>query len=337
VLAACDVAAQGRPPDARPPTAIERALAGRVCGLPQSNDLDEFEAHNRCVQAQINVLRSDFGYDLSQLKPEQRKSLDSKCGPIQASKRHEVYLDCLAAGLESMGRHGSVGGKPEESSVDGLAAVYPEPVTSPASSPAPWPIGLLLGGGASVVLIAGGVVFYLRRSTSSAPARHACRTCGAGCDSGDLCAACRHEAAVQRKQAAVERAEQERAKQEELRLDQQREEQLRVENARREEALLRGEDPGARPDPAIAVYERRPKVTMAEPPEAQQPIDDEFNPFTVLGVAPGTSPEALRAAYEQALSKYDVSTVAHLGDEVRSHFKAKADAVERAYQMLGHA
>jgi preprotein translocase subunit Sec63 len=54
----------------------------------------------------------------------------------------------------------------------------------------------------------------------------------------------------------------------------------------------------------------------------------------VLGVPRDTSPERIRAAYEQARLKYSEDTVAHLGADVQEHFRAKAEAVDRAYQML---
>jgi hypothetical protein len=47
-----------------------------------------------------------------------------------------------------------------------------------------------------------------------------------------------------------------------------------------------------------------------------------------------TTPEDLRAAYEQARSRYDQDTVSHLGIDVQQHFRDKARAVDRAYQML---
>ncbi len=41
-----------------------------------------------------------------------------------------------------------------------------------------------------------------------------------------------------------------------------------------------------------------------------------------------------RAAYEEARSKYDHENVAHLGVDIQEHYQAKAQAVDRAYQML---
>jgi DnaJ-domain-containing protein 1 len=59
-----------------------------------------------------------------------------------------------------------------------------------------------------------------------------------------------------------------------------------------------------------------------------------FDPHAVLGVAPGADAEEIRAAYEQAKAKYDPRQYEHLGLELQAHFKAKADAVERAFQTL---
>ena len=59
-----------------------------------------------------------------------------------------------------------------------------------------------------------------------------------------------------------------------------------------------------------------------------------FDPHTVLGVPHDAGLEDIRAAYEQAKTKYDPDLVSHLGDEARAHFQTKAESVERAYQML---
>ena len=46
------------------------------------------------------------------------------------------------------------------------------------------------------------------------------------------------------------------------------------------------------------------------------------------------NPVAIDAAYQLAKTKYDPDVVSHLGDEAQAHFKAKAQAVELAYQIL---
>jgi preprotein translocase subunit Sec63 len=59
-----------------------------------------------------------------------------------------------------------------------------------------------------------------------------------------------------------------------------------------------------------------------------------FDPYTVLGVSRDASQEDIHAAYQEARLKYDADQVDHLGLELQQHFKAKAQAVERAYQQL---
>jgi preprotein translocase subunit Sec63 len=54
----------------------------------------------------------------------------------------------------------------------------------------------------------------------------------------------------------------------------------------------------------------------------------------VLEVSRGASQDDIRAAYEGAKAKCDPDLVSHLGYEVREHFEAKLQAVERAFQML---
>ena len=67
------------------------------------------------------------------------------------------------------------------------------------------------------------------------------------------------------------------------------------------------------------------------PPRVQEAL---FNPYVVLGSLPDATPDDIRAAYEDARSKFDPNRVSHLGVEVQRHFKAKALAVDRAYQQL---
>jgi preprotein translocase subunit Sec63 len=54
----------------------------------------------------------------------------------------------------------------------------------------------------------------------------------------------------------------------------------------------------------------------------------------VLGIMPDATPEEIRAAYEDAKLKFDPSRVSHLSAEVQKYFKARALALDRAYQLL---
>jgi curved DNA-binding protein CbpA len=59
-----------------------------------------------------------------------------------------------------------------------------------------------------------------------------------------------------------------------------------------------------------------------------------FDPYAVLGVPPDASIEDIGVAYQKAKLKYDPDQVEHLSAEVQEHYRAKADAVERARQEL---
>ena len=61
------------------------------------------------------------------------------------------------------------------------------------------------------------------------------------------------------------------------------------------------------------------------------------DPYEVLGVPRDASKDAIQSAYLEAKAKYDVDQVSHLGMDLQDHFRLKAQAVERAYQMLTSA
>ena len=96
-------------------------------------------------------------------------------------------------------------------------------------------------------------------------------------------------------------------------------------------AIARGERA-----PAAREEARRVLPPLVAPPAAAQlPVAAERSIRTpVLGVSRDAAPDDSRAAYEQARSKHDHDSVAHLGVDVQEHFREKALAVDRAYQML---
>ena len=59
-----------------------------------------------------------------------------------------------------------------------------------------------------------------------------------------------------------------------------------------------------------------------------------FDPYLVLDVTCDAGPDAIRRAYQQAITKYDPQLVEDLGSEAKAHFKTKAQSIERAYQAL---
>ena len=100
----------------------------------------------------------------------------------------------------------------------------------------------------------------------------------------------------------------------------------------RQQAGLRQQEEDAREREAGALQRLEEEVLL----RSQHDIvpRDEFDPYTVLGVPRGASTEDIGVAYQEAKLKYDPDQVTHLSVDVQQHFKAKAQAVERAYQSL---
>jgi len=63
--------------------------------------------------------------------------------------------------------------------------------------------------------------------------------------------------------------------------------------------------------------------------------DVEWDPYAVLGVARGASPEDITRAYREQMRLYHPDRVAHLGDELRQLSHRKALAIQRAYTEIG--
>src|SRR5439155_17229809 len=220
---------------------------------------------------------------------------------------------------------------------DAPAAAAVVPAAAPVEAPAPQPgvprsTLLAAAAVATIAFVAtGGLVFIrLRRS------RRTCRTCGQVVrDSGDLCVACRAKAADALKRAAAERAEQKRAAEQEERRKKAVEEELRLKNAEQEEhaRLRQAEEAHRRQDEAQkrTAEEAERKSKVAAPAAA---VENAFDPYAVLGVPRDAGIDAIRAAYDEAKSKYDPDAVSHLGVDVQEYYKSKADAVARAFEMI---
>jgi uncharacterized Zn finger protein (UPF0148 family) len=203
-----------------------------------------------------------------------------------------------------------------------VAAAAPPPQPEQSSGML-WLI-LAIGGVAS----AGGTAFVLMRGKRTS--HTACRGCGAPVEGGgDMCANCRHEAAEARRRAIAERAEEERLQAEKAR----REAELLDEEARREQARR---DEALRLAAEVEQQRREEQARRLQRARAQNAGDEDavFDPYAVLGLTAGATADQVRAAYEQAKAKYDASQYEHFGGELQAHFKAKAEAVERAFQML---
>jgi hypothetical protein len=322
------------------PTPIEQALMEHVCSAVPPGGGPESDRYLACLRTQLLTLRTDFGRDLSRLSAPERRTVDAACNEVRTASGREAYLDCLGAQLNAL-RARRNRGKPAAP-----PPVVPPPPpesapplsTAPASQASSGFSGLLIGAVVLAVALAGaGALFLLKTRRTS----HKCRVCGSEVPAaGDLCQKCRHDAAEAVRRAAAERTEQQRAQEQEerrqkeqeaqeaeerLRKAQQEEEarQLQQQRQQEEEARKRADEERRRQED-----EARERRTAADVP------DEEFDPYAVLELRPGASQDEIRAAYDEVRAKCDPTLVSHLGYEVREHFEAKLQAIERAFQML---
>jgi DnaJ-domain-containing protein 1 len=327
-------------PDSKVPTAIEQALIERACSATELSA--EIDAHRQCVDAQLLSLRADFGRDLSRLSGPDRRRIDAACNRLHTMERREAYLDCLGGQLVTLSNrlHRGKPAVPED------AAVAPSPLVAPSVASAPparpvssWPSAatMILGTIGSVLAAAGVVLLAVRSRRAGRP----CRVCGVEVPDSDLCPACRHEAAEARRQAAVERAQNEKAQEEEERR------KLEYEAEQREQRARDDEEARVREQELAQQQEQQQQQQLQTEEDANPPShaaviptvpaveeDAVFDPYAVLGVPCEAGQDDIRTAYQQAKTKYDPDLVSFLGDEAQTHFKAKAESIERAYRML---
>jgi hypothetical protein len=327
-------------PDERPPTSLEQTLVEHVCNRLQSAGAAP-EVHEQCVGVQFHALRAEFGYNLSLLTPSQRGRLDSTCSRLRKPENVEPYLNCLTALLVAAReeRRGASGIAPGEVSF-GVPSLPPPASAAPRTHGRFWIVVVtLLGGG---TLSAGAVVGFMRVKKRTPRAARVCQRCGEALNAaGDLCSPCRHEAGVAAKQAIADRAAEERVEHERQRVErenaEQRQRQLAAqcqEQQQLEEAQRRAEVERALPDIALpqAVLLRTPTVAAIGADLEDAP--NELDAYTVLGVSRDANRQEIDRAYCMAASKYDETQVAHLGDAIQAHYRAKADAIEHAYRSL---
>jgi hypothetical protein len=323
----------GAPADPVGPTAIEQALIEHACSASRTAGAPE-TAYQACLSAQFLSLRADLGRDLSRLSGSERRTLDSVCSAIRAAGRREAYVECLSAQLTSLrNRRKSVTPGPSQ----GTALAPP---STPSASPVPparqaasWASPFWIGATIVALLLAvGGVLLVVRLlAVKTRPVPRLCRVCGSDVpESGDLCQPCRHEAAEAVRSAAMERAERQRA-------------QLgapdpaaalgwRAEQQPQQSELV--EEPRLQDAPEEEGDARLRQEEDARERENARELEEAFDPCAVLGVPLGASIEDIGVAYQKAKLKYDQDQVAHLSAEVQEHYRAKADAVERALQEL---
>jgi DnaJ-domain-containing protein 1 len=318
-------------PDPGPPTALEQALIEHVCTAKRAGTPGT-DAYDGCLSAQLLSLRADFGRDLGRLSVSERRTIDSVCSKVNAARGRDAYLACLNGQLASWR--------------DRWRATHPAPLdvspspTPPVSAASAVPIspspraasrsyGLWIGVIVVTVLLAAGGVLVAKRSRRPV---HKCKVCGVDVpDGGELCQKCRHEAAEGRRVAAVERAHEFQTKIEEQRVQRDREEEQRRERARQDEERRQQERVEEEARRAEEARQRDEETRVAREidlaPEA-------FDPYVVLGVGRNATKEEIVAAYQAAKSKYDPDQLSYLSAELQEIFKGKAQAVDRAYQML---
>jgi hypothetical protein len=328
-------AAQQEAPAEPPPTAIEEAIIEHACGALHPAGSLESSAYLECRQGQLLSLRNDFGRDLRRLSAAQRGAIDSACSGLRAPQGQDAYVACLAARLATLRpRSGDV--KPDGSSAGATAASAVTPAAEATPGPATpgsrsWllPIVLLVA-----VAAAGGTVVVLRTRRAFGT----CRTCGVKLlEQGDLCPACRHDAAETRRRATAERAAEERGREEEQQRQAARDEEQRQQRAADEEARRRQIEEAEvnhRRQQEEEAERRRQEDARRERQNEGSAAENEDDPYAVLSVAPNASAADVDAAYAAARKKYDLELVADMGVELVEHFKRKGEAVERAYQLL---
>jgi DnaJ like chaperone protein len=59
-----------------------------------------------------------------------------------------------------------------------------------------------------------------------------------------------------------------------------------------------------------------------------------FDPYSVLGISPSASSDAITAAYRARMSEYHPDKVAHLGEELQKLAHAKSQEIQLAYRQL---
>ena len=318
-------------------TPIEQALIERACS-PAAGTL-ETDRHDECLHARLVSLRADFGRDLSRLSGAERRKIDSACEPIRASQGREGYLDCLGGQLVRV--QNPTGRARAATSETAAVAVSRLDATAPAMVP---PAPDLAAGGSRrlpvtlvAILATAVVVPWLIRARRP---RRVCRACGARVATPrDLCQTCRQNTAEALRRAARECAKQQCAQEELERRQLERDDADRQRRAREgEDERLRQVELARERDEAARKHadERRRQEETAERPCRGDAADAEmvFDPYAILGVQASTNLDAIRAAYELAKTKYDCERVAGFGFEVKQHYMAKAQVVDRAFQML---
>jgi len=310
-------------------TAIEQALVEHAC-LSQSGA----DAYQECLGTRLRSLRADYGRDLGLVSPADRSALDAACTKTRQAEGQQAYLECLSVQLVSIRnrRRNANPAASQETAPTPLESVQSATLATPESGTLS---RALLWTGVTLVtlVLAGGGAFMVVKSRRAV---RKCRACGANVPgAGDLCPACRHEAAEALRHASAERADQERAQVAEQKRQVEREEELRLRRAREEEdARLRQELEARQREEARRQLEEEQEESRRKSRAEAAHSEDVADPYAVLGVPADAGQEAIEAACQAGRLKYSQENVAHLGPELQEHYKRKAEGVERAYRIL---
>lgn len=351
------------------PTLLEQAVMEHNCRVP-GQAMPPADLYETCLRDQLTFLRAEFGKDLRKLSAPERGTIDRACTALRVERGRDEYVACLADRLARLAnaRGRAVPSPPTVAAATPPAATgstetptgprapsEPSPVDTPASATSgswAWLGGLL-------ALVAGVGAWSVMSRRPSKPALALCRVCGELAQAGDLCATCRHEAAEAQRRASVDRPDAQMPIE-----DQPRRPEVPADVVPRTDApsAPRADDTAsavsAQAAQAAQVLEARRREheqavqarTEREREEARQQEserrrwqeaaaaaiaeDSPIDPHTVLGVTADASPEEIRAAYDEARRKYAPDLVSHLGGELQELYRTKAQAVERAYELL---
>src|SRR6185503_6570302 len=220
--------------DAAPPTPKEQALMEHACRATQRPGAAH-DAYEDCLAARLVSLRADFGTDLSRLSSSARGKIDAACSTANASLGREAYVSCLSGQLASLSASRARTARPAAP----VTMLPPQGAVMPSAAlviTAPQEASLVsMKSGTLVVTALGVVAAVVVFGMKSKRAPQVCRVCSTALPgTGDLCAACRHDAAEPLRRAAGERVERQRAEEAEQRqqrdqADQQRQDALRQE------------------------------------------------------------------------------------------------------------
>jgi flagellar biosynthesis GTPase FlhF len=196
----------------------------------------------------------------------------------------------------------------------------------------------LIGGTVASAFLAVGVALLSFGSRSKS---RACRVCGGEATESDMCQKCRKDAAERVRRAAAERQKKESAKDEEQRRYQQRDADLKARIAREAEQARQMQEELAKRVEAERLQREQLAAPRAAAPAAQastaiDPMTGEevFDPYKVLNIPRELSKEFIELVYHEAKKRLDPDLVEFCGDEAKAHFKAKAEALDRAYEIL---